>query len=175
MTDWTSGYVAEIGYTYGYYAELNPLRMRLAFLNAGLVSPMTTTACELGFGQGMSVNIHAAASGIQWYGTDFNPDQAVFAQETAVVSGAGAKLYDEAFIEFCNRPELPDFDYIGVHGIWSWISDENRTIIVDFLRRKLRVGGVLYVSYNTQPGWAAMVPLRDLLTAHCKAMGQGIA
>ena len=26
MTDWTAGYVADIGYTYGYYTELNPLR-----------------------------------------------------------------------------------------------------------------------------------------------------
>jgi len=25
MTDWTDGYSAEIGYTYGYYAELDPL------------------------------------------------------------------------------------------------------------------------------------------------------
>ena len=39
MTDWTAGYVADIGYTYGYYTELNPLRVRLAFLNAGLVPP----------------------------------------------------------------------------------------------------------------------------------------
>jgi hypothetical protein len=29
MTDWTAGYVADIGYTYGYYTELNPLRVRL--------------------------------------------------------------------------------------------------------------------------------------------------
>ena len=32
MTDWTAGYVADIGYTYGYYTELNPLRVRLAVL-----------------------------------------------------------------------------------------------------------------------------------------------
>jgi len=44
---------------------------------------------------------------------------------------------------------LPDFDYIGLHGIWSWISDENRQVIVDFIRKKLKVGGVLYISYNT--------------------------
>ena len=33
MNDWTAGYVADIGYTFGYYAELNPLRIKLAFLN----------------------------------------------------------------------------------------------------------------------------------------------
>ena len=55
MTDWTSGYVADIGYTYGYYLELNPQRVKLAFLNAGLVAPEFGTACELGFGQGRAV------------------------------------------------------------------------------------------------------------------------
>jgi len=177
MNDWTAGYVADIGYTFGYYQELNPLRAKLAFLNAGLVPPDHGTHCELGFGQGMSANIHAAASGSTWHAADFNPAQAGFAQSIARVSGADAHLTDEAFADFCTRPDLPDFDSIGLHGIWSWISDENRAVIVDFIRRKLKVGGVLYISYNTQPGWAAMVPMRDLLTEHSEVMGvvgQGI-
>lgn len=171
MSDWTAGYVADIGYTFGYYRELNPLRVKLAFLNSGLVCPEFGTACELGFGQGVSANFHAAASITQWSGTDFNPAQAGFAQELAAVSASGARLYDQAFAEFAQRTDLPDFDYIGLHGIWSWISDENRGVIVDFIRRKLKVGGVLYISYNTQPGWAAMVPMRDLLTEHSEVMG----
>jgi hypothetical protein len=171
MTDWTSGYVADIGYTFGYYPELNPLRVRLAFLNAGLVPPQMGAACELGFGQGMSANLHAAASVVQWHGTDFNPSQASFAQELSGASGADAQLFDEGFDAFCSRSDLPQFDYIGLHGIWSWISDENRTVIVDFVRRRLKVGGVLYISYNTQPGWAAMVPMRDLLTEHAEVLG----
>lgn len=176
MTDWTAGYVADIDYTYGYYTELNPLHARLAFLNAGLVPPRQGTHCELGFGQGVSVNIHAAASGSEWHATDFNPSQASFAQELARVSGANARLHDQAFADFCTRDDLPEFDSIGLHGIWSWISDVNRAVIVDFIRRKLKVGGVLYISYNTQPGWAAMVPLRDLLTEHVEVMGaDGVA
>lgn len=173
MSDWTAGYVADIGYTYGYYAELNPLRSQLAFLTAGLAAPATGQGvhCELGFGQGMSVNIHAAAGDSAWYATDFNPGQAGFAQSLAQASGASAFLYDEAFADFCARPDLPEFDSIGLHGIWSWISDANRAVIVDFVRRKLKVGGVLYISYNTQPGWAAMVPLRDLLTEHANMLG----
>ena len=171
MTDWTSGYVADIGYTYGYYTELNPLRIQLAFLNAGLVPPTVGTACELGFGQGMSANIHAAASVVQWSGTDFNPSQAAFAQELAAASGSGACLFDDAFADFCTRSNLPDFDFISLHGIWSWISDENRAVIVDFVRRKLKVGGVLYISYNTLPGWASFAPMRHLMTQHAAVMG----
>jgi SAM-dependent methyltransferase len=171
MSDWTAGYVADIGYTYGYYTELNPQRVRLAFLNQGLVFPQMGAACELGFGQGLSANIHAAASVTEWHGTDFNPSQAGFAQELATASGTGAMLYDEAFADFANHADLPDFDYIGLHGIWSWISDENRQVIVDFIRKKLKVGGVLYISYNTLPGWASFAPMRHLMTEHAEVLG----
>ncbi|WP_172116136.1 class I SAM-dependent methyltransferase [Halomonas hibernica] len=170
MNDWTAGYTASIGYTYGYYNELNPLRIKLAFLNAGLAFPEVGAACELGFGQGVSVNCHAAASTVTWHGTDFNPAQAGVAQALASASGAKAHLHDDAFETFCQRSDLPEFDYIALHGIWSWISDTNREVIVDFLRRKLKVGGVLYISYNTQPGWAAFGPMRHLLHAHSDMM-----
>jgi SAM-dependent methyltransferase len=179
MSDWTAGYVVDrdAAYTYGYYTELSPLRARFAFLINGLVPPKFENACELGYGQGLSVNFHAAATATRWWGTDFNPAQAAFAQELASVSGAGASLVDESFADFCARKDLPDFDYIGLHGIWSWISDENRALLVDFLRRKLRVGGVLYISYNTMPGWAAFAPMRHLLAEHAEVMavpGRGI-
>ena len=171
MTDWTAGYVADIGYTFGYYTELNPLRVKLAFYNVGLRVPEFGTACELGFGQGISANIHAAASVTRWHGTDFNPSQAGFAQELAAVSGVDAQLFDDAFADFAKRPDLPEFDYIGIHGIWSWISDENREVIVDFIKRKLKVGGVLYISYNTLPGWGPFAPMRHLMTEHAEVIG----
>lgn len=177
-TEWSAGYVTDVNYTFGYYNELNPLRCRLPLLMVGRHAPKIENACELGFGQGLSVSIHAAAQpGINWYGTDFNPSQAAFAAEMVRLSGADAKLYDEAFAEFCNRKDLPDFDFIGLHGIWTWISDENRHVLVDFIRRKLRPGGVLYISYNTLPGWSASAPIRHLMKRHADVMGapgQGI-
>lgn len=171
MNDWTAGYMTDINYTYGYYSELNPQRIGLAFLNRGLVFPEVTTACELGFGQGLSVAIHAAGSTAGWHGTDFNPAQAAFAGDLVAASGADARLRDDAFAEFCTRPDLPDFDFIGLHGIWSWISDANRAVIVDFVRRRLKVGGVLYISYNTLPGWAAFAPMRHLMAGHADLLG----
>lgn len=171
MTAWTSGYVADIGYTYGYYPELNPLHAQMAFAHQGMAFPRIKTACELGFGQGLSANLHACASRVSWWGTDFNPSQAGFAREFAAASGSGAQLFDASFAEFCTREDLPEFDYIGLHGIWSWISDENRAVIVDFVRRKLAVGGILYVSYNTFPGWAAFSPMRHLMVEHAEVLG----
>jgi SAM-dependent methyltransferase len=178
MTDWTSGYVADLEYSYGYFDELNPLRARLALLNSGFAPPACESACELGFGQGVSVNIHAAATGAQWWGSDFNPAHAAFARELAVASGSGARLVDEAFADFCTRQDLPDFDFIGLHGVWSWVSDQNRSVILDFIRRRLKPGGVVYISYNTLPGHTATVPLRQLLVRHAETMqapGQALA
>jgi SAM-dependent methyltransferase len=177
MSDWTAGYVAECGYTYGYYPELNPLATQLAFAHAGLRAPQFETACELGFGQGLSVNVHAAASSTRWYGNDFIPEQAAFAQQLAAISGAAAQLTDESFADFTQRSDLPDFDFIAMHGIWSWVSAENRAVIIDFLRRKLKPGGVLYMSYNALPGWSAFAPMRQLMTEHAgraAAAGDGI-
>ncbi len=177
MSTWSHGYVSDITYTYGYYSELNPLRAQMALLDARLAPPNSgadATCCELGFGQGLSANVHAAAGGgARWWATDFNPAQAGFAQSLARASGSGAVLVDDAFADFANRKDLPPegFDYIGLHGIWSWISDANRAVIVDFVRRHLKVGGVLYISYNALPGWAALMPLRHLLTQHAERLG----
>ncbi|OOS02225.1 Predicted methyltransferase regulatory domain-containing protein [Moraxella cuniculi DSM 21768] len=168
MTSWSEGYVSDINYTYGYYSELNPQNLTVPFLMAGIAPPKIRHACELGFGQGLSINIHSAGSDINWHGTDFNPDQALFAQHLSAQANTTHKtqLYDQSFAQFCSREDLPEFDYIGLHGIWSWISDDNRRIIVDFIRRKLRVGGVLYISYNTLPGWSGLSPLRHLFVEH---------
>ena len=173
MKNMRNDYLTAIEYTYGYYGGLNPLRVKLAFSNANIVAPKIRTACELGFGQGISVNIHASASTTEWHGIDFNPSPAGLAQELATVSGSTAKLYDETFSDFANRSDLPGFDYIGLHGIWTWISDENRRTIVNFIRRKLNLGGVLYIGYNSLPGWATFAPMRHLLMEHAGGMGSG--
>lgn len=169
MSEWEAGSIDGITYTYGYCDELNPLRLRLPLIQSGLAPPAMHTACELGFGHGVSVNIHAAGSATRWFGTDFNPSHASFARQLTQCAGSQARLFAESFSEFCMREDLPKFDFIGMHGIWSWISDENRMLIADFIRRKLNDGGVVYLSYNTQPGWATMLPVRELMHCHFQA------
>ena len=167
-TSWTAGYVTELEYTYGYYRELCPSLLRLACLSNGIAPPSTKSLryLELGFGQGLTINIHAAAIDGDFWGTDFNPSQVAHARALAEASGSGAKLFDDAFAEFAARSDLPEFDIIGLHGVWSWISDENSRVIVDLIRRKLRAGGIVYLSYNSLPGWAASMPLRHLMKLH---------
>ena len=168
--DWSDGYVSEVDYTYGYYGELNPLQTKLKLLFAGIKPPEIKTACELGFGQGVSLLSNSAGSNISWYGNDFNPNQVAFVHEAINETGISLNATDEDFERFCSRSDLPGFDFIALHGIWSWISEKNRKVISSFIAEKLNVGGVLYISYNAEPGRTAIRPFRDLMEWHSRSM-----
>jgi SAM-dependent methyltransferase len=178
MTTWTSGYVADLGYTHGFYRELTPELIRFVALAKSIQAGSSLTYCELGCGQGFSANLLAAANPhIQVYATDFNPAQIAGASALATEAGtSNVHFFDHAFEQFGDEPSLPaQFDVIALHGIYSWISPENRQHIVAFVRRKLKVGGLLYISYNTLPGWAAAMPLRRLMVDHAGTMSGPIA
>ena len=168
MSAWTSGYVAEVDYPYGYYREMSPGLLSLAVLNRNISASHARVPryLELGFGQGLSLNIHAAACPGEFWGIDFNPVHTTNAQDMAEASGAGPRIFDLSFAELAAREDLPEFDMIVAHGVWSWISDENRATIVDIARRKLAAGGIFYISYNCTPGWSPIMPLRHLMQLH---------
>ena len=165
---WNEGYFTEIGYTHGYYRELNPTFQRFCLLLRGFVvlESENMQHCELGFGQGVSINAHAAANSGIFYGTDFSPAQASQAIELAQASGSGAKLFDDSFEQLLKRNDLPQFDSISLHGIWTWVSRNNHNVIAEFIRRYLKPGGTLYISYNCFPGWSPAYPLRQLFALH---------
>lgn len=55
------------------------------------------------------------------------------------------------------------FDYIIVHGIWSWVPDMVKNKILSICNRNLSDRGIAYVSYNTYPGWKRLEQLRDIM------------
>lgn len=163
--DCAEGYVTELPYTLGYYPELNPRRARDTLVEAGIAVAPIRRACELGFGRGLSLAIHAVAGDVEWWGNDLLPRH-VEEVET-LTRGLSSRIHvtGEPFAEFCAREDLPTFDFIAMHGVWSWISPNNRDVIKDFIDRKLAVGGVLYLSYNVRQAWASVVSLREFLVA----------
>lgn len=177
MREWTQEHTAALDYQITYFAELNPARLSWMLARQGVqANTRVVHACELGYGTGLSTLIHAAASGVQWWGTDYNPAHTQRANALADQAGVPVQLFDQSFQDFCQRDDLPDFDFIALHGVWSWVSDANRATIIDFLQRKLRSGGVVYISYNALPGHAQMVPVRNLMKSYMDSMtpsGQG--
>ncbi|ALH82242.1 class I SAM-dependent methyltransferase [Sphingopyxis macrogoltabida] len=172
---WNAGYVSEVDYIYGYFSELAPIRLEFALLSRGISHDVgdRPNYLELGFGQGLSLNINAATSSGQFYGTDFNPSQAAYTAQVARAGGKPIRIFDDSFEEFARRSDLPQFDIIVLHGIWSWVSEDARQAIVDVVRTNLKPGGILYVSYNCKPGWSPIEPLRHLLNLHAAKAATG--
>ena len=160
-----SRHYAELEYTAGYYHELGPAHLRFCGLIAGVevAVPEAPTYLELGMGQGVSLAVHAAANDGDFRGVDINPVHVDNARALAAAFGGALHLDAQDFATFAARDDLPLFDVITLHGVWSWVSDDSRRVIVALFRDRLKPGGVAYLSYNCQPGWASRSPVRHLL------------
>lgn len=176
MSSWTSGYTADVAYTAGYYRELAPSMLELASLSKGALLPPVAqpfAMCELGCGRGLTSNLLAAANPHgKFFANDFNPAHVAEARALAAAGGLQNVQFSEAsFADYADEPGLPKFDIIALHGILSWVSRENREHIIRFVRRHLKPGGIVYVSYNCLPGWSTTAPLRQLMALY----GAGLA
>ena len=166
------GYFTGIDYTTHYFRDLSPLRAEFALLADGLDTPPPGPCCELGFGRGLSLAMHAAADPDRpWWGTDLMASHVHHAQQLVDAAGVTANLAAQSFAEFCVRDDLPQFAFIGLHGVWSWVTAANRDLIAGFLKRRLLPGGAVYISYNTLPGWTQLLPMRSLMVEHEYALG----
>lgn len=173
MGDWTDGYVSDVEYLAGFYSEQMPAHIDAACLVRGIEPPVPRGEpfryCELGCGVGKSATTIAAASphGRVW-GFDFNPAHIARGLRLSRESGIdNLVLEDSSFEDLAGArgATLPRFHYIGLHGVWSWISPRNQQHIVKFIADHLEPGGAVYITYNALPGWNTAAPLQRALWA----------
>jgi SAM-dependent methyltransferase len=170
MADWGQGYVSDVEYGRGFYREQSPTLLNLSCLLAGVEPPSLEqgfTYCELGCGQGFTALVLAAANpGSNFIGIDFNPAHIARAEAQARAADLdNIRFIEASFEDLANETGtgLPAFDFVTLHGVYSWVSVANRKAIVAFLARQLKPGGVAYVSYNCMPGWTRALPLQRML------------
>lgn len=58
------------------------------------------------------------------------------------------------------------FDYIICHGVYSWVPEKVQEAILRICSDNLVANGVVYLSYNTYPGWKAREIVRDAMILH---------
>lgn len=165
---WSLGYASDVSYVMGYYPEQSPNRIRFSLLMAGWDVPEGDNYLELGFGRGLSLNLHAASNPGEFWGNDFMPVHVAEARRLAAVSGA--RLLEDSFLDLGKRQGLPEFQFITAHGIYSWVDEERQGEIRRIVNGALGPGGVAYLSFNTQPGWAEMVPVQRLIRLYVEDM-----
>lgn len=60
------------------------------------------------------------------------------------------------------------FDYILCHGVYSWVPDIVRDKIMIIASANLAPQGIVYISYNTYPGWHLHETFRYAMLYHTK-------
>lgn len=169
---WTHGYQTSIGYTFGHYREMAPDWMRYAALLNGYASQPVDGPLrylELGCGQGLSLaQLAVAFPQGEFLGVDFNPEHVAHARAFARAAGLENLRFVEAdFAELAQHwpPDWGQFEYLGLHGVLSWLAPGLRDAVVRCLAHAAAPGALVYVSYNAMPGWASGLPVQQVLRA----------
>lgn len=161
--------VIDTDYTHAFYPEMAPAHMAFALLARGHASPFVAgdgfSYAELGCGQGLTSMVLAALHPqARFTAIDLLPRHIDGAKALAAAAGAdNLDLRCESFADFARRQGGADLDAIVLHGVWTWVDAGVRATLQDIAARRLRPGGVLYVSYNCLPGWGPDMPVRALL------------
>jgi SAM-dependent methyltransferase len=184
MNDWSHGYDVSGGYSHGFYREMAPDWLDLCAALGGAGAPRDRSSgkfryLELGSGQGIGLCLLAAANPqAEFVGIDFLPDHVAHSRKIA----AEAKLDNLRFIEAdflaladSWPADLGQFDYVTLHGIYTWVTDAIRDAVVRCLHHATRDGSLVYVGYNTLPGWLATMPFQHVALQLKKAGGEADA
>jgi trans-aconitate methyltransferase len=168
-------YVTDVPYVRAFEPDLSPSRLRLVAALNGFAPPPADDFdyCELGSAHGDTTTTLAASyPRARFVGVDINPDHIASANRLAARGDVGNVRFVLEDFEALGRRDLPTFDYVTAHGVLSWVSPEKRRALIDFAAQKLAPGGLLHVSYNALPGWAAVEPLRQLIAGRA-ALAEG--
>lgn len=166
-SDRPAGYLSDTTYPDRFHRELSPSWLSYAGVHGGapprqLDGPFTYLDLGCGFAHSTVVNAGAYPHA-EFHACDFNPLHIEAARRHAARLGVENIHFHEALFEDLLERDLPDFDFIVLHGIYSWVSPEVCRTLQRIIATKLKPGGLAYASYNCLPGWSAELPLRRLL------------
>ena len=164
------GYVTDVPYTWSFFKFQNPVLLSYVARLKGHVAPDPAKPfahCDLGCGNGVTTNLLAAAyPHAEFYGVDINSEHIDNARALAEKSGlANAHFIDASFDEL-DQYDLPKFDYITMHGVYSWVQAEVRDQIHSVIDRLLSPNGLVYLCYNTLPGASNLIPLWKMMQTY---------
>ena len=167
MTQKATGYAADIPYLRDFKPMLAPAWLDHVALVAGVEPPARRDGfawCDLGCGQGVTAAILAAthAAGA-FHGVDAMPMHIDHSRRLAAEAAIDNVHFHAMDFAAAIDLELPLFDYIVAHGVYTWINREGQLALQRFIDRRLKPGGLVYISYNALPGWSRDLPFQRLV------------
>ena len=167
MSATTGGYVTDTAYVAEFYGDHAPTHLNLIAAASGYhPRPINGafTWCDYGCGNGVTANVLAGCypQG-QFYGIDFLPAHIRTANTLALRGGLqNTSFLQKSFTEL-QADDLPPLDFAIMHGILSWIDEPTRKAVLNDAAKRLKPGGILMTGTNAMPGWAAKLPMRNMV------------
>jgi methyltransferase-like protein/SAM-dependent methyltransferase len=105
----------------------------------------------------------------RFLGIDLSPRQIEDGRERLKALGIGnVELRAMSILDV--DASLGEFDYIVVHGVFSWVGPAIQDAILRICRENLAPWGVAYVSYNAYPGWHQRDMVREMMLYHTRGI-----
>ena len=127
------------------------------------VPPSRARILELGCARGDNlIAIAAAYPSAECVGIDISPNQIAQAVRTVRDAGVPNCTFLAADIRELPVPERP-YDYVIAHGVFSWVPRDTQESLLSWCGQHLSPEGLLFLSYNTLPGWHTRLALREMM------------
>lgn len=171
------GYFLGKGYTYGVYPETFPNQLTLVSLLSGHRPPARSgafTMLDFGCGQGLNLCLQACLHPeARFYGIDLSSDHIAHANELAAAAGLdNVTVLQADLLDLADSRMPPALAAVWgqcqiamAHGVLGWVSPEVGQALTQAAAAALAPGGLLYLSYNTMPGWLAALPFQHAVMA----------
>jgi len=155
------GYIMDVPYPHHFQREMTPVWLNFVATALGMASVDISQPfdwCELGCGQGLGSVLTAAANPAgRFVAVDFNAAHIAHGEQLARDGGVRNLRFVQAHFEQLAEQasgQPARYDFIVLHGVYSWISERNREAIQRFIAASLKPGGLVYLGYMAQPGLA---------------------
>jgi len=152
------------------FATTHPSRLFTVGRLFGMTPPEVDRCRVLELGCAAGWNLLPMAERLpeaEFVGVDLSVGHIHEAREIAAACGVTNVRFEQASILDVDL-QWGTFDYIIVHGVYSWVPDAVQRAILTICARQLTQNGIAYVSYNTFPGWHMRAMVRDMMQYHTR-------
>jgi methyltransferase-like protein/cyclopropane fatty-acyl-phospholipid synthase-like methyltransferase len=134
------------------------------------VLPENARVLELGCaGGGNLIPLASQFPDASFVGVELSKVQCEYANSAIKFVGLTNIVVHQASITDISA-EFGKFDYIICHGVFSWVPDFVSEAILRVASENLTDRGVVYISYNTLPGWYFRGMLRGIMQQHVQGI-----
>lgn len=158
----------DIPYTNYSFPYTSPEHLRTIGLVFGMTPPAIETARMLDIGCAAGTNMFNFAENYpNSYSLGIDLSKVQIDNGNAIIKELGLTNIELKAMSVTDLDEsVGKFDYIICHGVFSWVPDSVRHKILEISKKLLTPNGMLFISYNTLPGWNMQKNIRDMMLFH---------